>query len=1244
MAVHAVLIPGGAHGKILFFGGYLVDDTHIYDIDSNTLDSAAPLPGYNIFCSGHSFLSDGRILIAGGQLELYDENGQPIPAPVEGEPPELPTVHLHYNMSWGGERRCAIYYPLEGAWHSAGVDELSLDPLKEPNSGGRWYPTLCTLPNGEVLAVGGHPDLRESYPPNGPERHNNHIPERYNPTSNSWTLLGSHPPDDNQTTAHTVEHAWDYQRTHLLPTGLVFFSSPVRDKNRFYDSYEGRFLEDSDHVIDLPPLDTNDPHDDVYQHIQASFTSVLLPLTHQDSFRPRILLMGGSKAKRIDLTNPASAQWQNTTKRDWPAEPPARYFVSPVILPTGNIFFTGGTQAHVEGEDPQALCVLKGETYDPGIDWPTGQYSKPENWKTDSAQSTVGRHYHGVAILMPNGAVWTAGSNGPSDDPLNQGGRELRIQIYKPDYFQQSDRPVITESPKNIGYGFTFHIKTDQANSINRVVFLRCGSVTHAFNPDQRYVSVNFNKIDSKTLEVTVPNSPQLLPPGRYLLWIVDNQNRPCEWAPFIRISKQEPLITAELSTFSKSEIDALGQPANFPSALYIVYQGFLPDEVVSPTPSTPIWKDTKTEVPGMIASLGPPKYEGGFNNKDIAQNVVYPCHITFNNDDAFNSIPDDPGFRDIILKISMGDFPAEITLSLSKKLHPRMSDGYPHWLSIDLRTFSTKPGLSPYANLEHPAGTDAPYFYIKDLLERFNTWPANQPHPFETLPKNLETNRLPLYSHDENNDPIYNYAVARVRFRAPESTQANNVRVFFRLWTTGWTALEYDTNQSYRRHGDGASAASKLGLTGGQINNVPCFAEKRESDMKDQKDLINLKPMIIGAGANEVFTYFGCWLDFNQDTKLFPREPGDATSFSGDLFSIKELMHGLHQCLVAEIHYWPEYVIPTGDTPANNDNLSQRNIVFDESDNPGNFTSHLVHHTFEIKPSPHPFPSPSLIQLQESPIIAGRKRPDELVIDWGNLPRDSQVIFYMPRVDVDQVIAFASQRQGPGNLSKAGDHAIQCKVTDVGFIPIPGPFKTNIPVLLTIQLPPNIIKDQKFSIILRQVDGRKLRVIGTTQFDIYVKTASEILPTFKRNLAVLKHIALSIPQNDRWYPIFQRYLAELGDRIRAFGGDPDSIPASSTGGEPVEKRPTAPDQKAFTGKVTQIVYNCFGDFEGFVLEDCDNRHRFTSCEKSLEEVVHRACRDRLKITVYISNADRERTGRLDIAQSKIQRVVVHCC
>ena len=1218
MAVHCALLPTGTHGKILYYGGYLVDDTHLYDVEAQTVaDIAVALsPPYNAFCGGHAFLADGRFLTAGGQVRVFDDQGHELDAPPSDEPaPDNAPHAFHGGMGWGGERRASVFKPLLGVWEE--VTPMHLDPAGDADSGGRWYGTMLSLATGDVLAVGGHPIIKERYPSPDNLRHSNNIPERYNAGSNGWTLLGGNPPSTDQITSDTGDVAYDFQRTHLLPNGQVFFASPVRGSNRVYDAYAGKFQPSP--VVALPA-------DGKYQNISAAWTSVMLPLLHQEGFRPRVLLMGGVTAQRIDLAD-ASPQWQQTADRAWnPGPPPERSFVTPVILPTGQVFFTGGTSA-VGSEDWQQHCVLRGEFYDPGIDWTQGKYAAGTgSWATQSAAdaATVGRHYHGVALLMPNGAVWTAGSNGPSDAG---GGEEMRIEVFKPSYFG-AGRPVISAAPANIGYGYTFLLNTPQASSIARVALIRCGTSTHGYNPDQRYLSVSFEHVNASTLKVQTPAEAEAAPPGRYLLWIIDNQGRPCEWASFIRISKQKALISVDISTYSVQEVQALGTPAQFGTTLYLVYDGFLPDEVG--TPSVTLKRPDNSAVPGMSASLGPPLYEGGMQNKDTAQRVVFPCQITFTSQQAFNQIPAADDFQNVTLGAQMHDFGSSTVLTLSKNPNPRMSDGDPPWLSIDLRAFSTRPPQSPTAGVMHGSGLNAPFDYIQAVLAAYNQQPPANPHPFDALPTNQETNRLPLYSEDADGHPLFNYAVARVRFRAPIGVNAADVRVFFRLWTTGWTALEFNTNGSYRRHGFGPNATPLLGLTGGEINNVPCFAEARTGNMEAQTDSHN-RQTLMGGGAGEVFAYFGCWLDFNQNVKRFPLVPQGNGPYSSGLKSIQELMRGLHQCLVAEIFYDLDPTTATA-TPGSSDNLAQRNLLLDDSDNPGGFASHLVHHTFEIKPSPFPLGT-ATTGAKAGSATGQRTHPDELCIHWGNLPRDAQVTLYIPQMDADAVLAYASARNGPGTLARAGAHSLHCKVGDISFIPIPGPLASNLPGLMSIQLPPSVVAGQKFKVVVRQVDGRNFRIIGSFQFDILVKTAAQILPRLVRNLAVLKHIALAIPASDHWHPVFERYLGELSDRVRAMGRNPDEIAASPTGGPPAGHAPAA-GQGGHSGKIAQMLYDCFGEFEGFVLDSCGAQHLYRCREPTLEALVRRTCAERLTVTVYVREDDRQRPIR----------IALHCC
>ncbi len=1215
LAIHAALLPTSAEGDILCFGDWTnagpLTHWRLYHVGPASIDpySSQDLgkPDTNAFCGGQAFLTDGRLILAGGTKAWPEDPDQMIPE----------KLHEHH---YNGERACWQYLPRTKTWNR--VHDLNFQPGSSSRGGGRWYPTLVTLPDGQVFAAGGHPatgypDPNEEDTYNG--RHNNNTPERYSPGADDWTLMTA----DVTAPGGTVNDS--YPRFHLLPSGGLFSDtkgdeSPQRIFDPFTGHWTGPAIDDSA----LPGFYSRG----------SDGTSVLLPLV-PPNYKPRVVVCNSPDptAFRIDIDesqNPApnTNKWVGTVGRQGSAAGKRRNHCCAVLLPTGQVFLSGGVTPSGQENVPNTP-VLEPELYTPGMNWTTGAFSENEEWATIEEPATVGRGYHSVALLLPDGRVWTAGST------EGFGETEKRIEIFSPSYVGQA-RPTLAEAPPSVSYGQQFPVTVGQGNQIQRVALMRCGSITHAFDSDQRYVGLNFTQ-EGTSLTVTAPPNPDVAPPGFYMLWVINTQGRPCHLAKFVRLSWQKALISADISTYSVQEVEALGTPASFNNALYLAYDGFLPDEVSAPDIS--IRRPDNSQVPGMTQSLGAPLYEAGTQAKDSAQRIVYPVRITFTSQQAFEEIPESEDFQNVTFKAAMRHFTSQTTLVLSKNPNPRMRDGDPHWLSIDLRTFTARPGEAFTAGVTHGSGSNAPYEYIQDVLDAYNKWKGGSPHPFDLLPTSQQGNPLPLYSEDDEGK-LYNYAVAQVRFVAPHGVKAEDVRVFFRLWTTGWTGMSYNEQGSHRRSGDGPNAVPLLGLTGNEINNIPCFAEPRAADMEAQQDFKANRQTLKGAGAEEVHAYFGCWLDFNQDVELFPLEPGPNNNgpYSGDLKTIQELMRGLHQCLVAEIHYLPDPNHP-GDTPASSDNLAQRNILLDETPNPGGFGSHLVHHTFEIKPSPFPLP-PQLLTAQAA-TTGARLHPDELAIHWGNLPRDSHVTFYLPQVDTDEVLRYAALRQGPGHLQRAGEHTLRCQVADVSFIPFPGPFSTNLPGLMSIQLPPNLTKGQTFNLVVRQVDGRTYRVIGTFQFTITVKTAEEVLPGLKRNLSVLKHIALSIPATNRWYPVFERYLAELGERVRALGGNPDEIAPSPTGsGRPAEEprperpKPPAEVRQEHTGKVASILYDCFGDFEGFVLDSCSERRVFRECERALEEVVRRACRDRSKITLCTDGSP----------EGRVLRVVVHCC
>lgn len=1219
VAIHAALLPTGNKGEVLCFGDWAEKTftrVSLYDIGGDTIDAIEPneqqiigdlmkYPDTMVFCGGHSLLADGRLLVAGGTKKWKVKGG-------DG------TAHGD-SEHYGGDRACWMYLPHKQMWRR--VKDLNFQPGSTSDGGGRWYPTVVTLANGEAFAVGGHPDFSDYYPmpsdsyDEHPEleyrRHNNNTPERYSSNLNTWTLMTGDKtaPDDVGTDS--------FPRFHLLPKDGLLFSVPAGiGAKRNFNPFTGKWVG--------PDINTSQLTSKYNRGSTGS--SVILPLLPPYT-KPRILACNDVTAFRIDVED-AHPEWVPTVGRDGSAAGKVRNNACAVLLPTGQVCVTGGNEL---GSNAGTVdkAVSEPEIYTPGINWSKGDFSNTsqkgkERWETIKDPSPIHRGYHSVALLMPNGSVFTAGS---TEEAIVAA--EKNILFYEPWYFGNKDengetinneRPVINDCPPSVGYNQSFFVETNDAGRIDRCAMIRCGSVTHAFDADQRYVGLSFS-IKDNGLSIGAPPDANVAPPGYYMVWIIDTDGRPCKQASFIRLFKQKCLITADFSTFSVHDVEAQGLPAVFNNAIYLSYDGYLPSEVTQPTLT--VLDRNNDPVLGLKWSIGAAKYEGDPTDEDVAQRISYPVEFTFTNKDAFDTIPSNDAFKEFLVYAQMGHDVCFTELTLSKNPNPRMRDGAPHWLSIDLRVFSTSPGETYTAGVEHPSGNNAPFNYIQSLLQTYNLMASDEPHPFDSLPENQESNRLALYSENANGDKVYNYAVAKIRFTAPEGVKAEDVRVFFRLWMTGWSGMTYELDQngrpknSYRRHNDGPSATPLLGLTGDEISNIPCFAEARVANIENQTDETNLIDLE-GKGAPEVHAYCGCWLDTNQDEKHFPLNPGqDNGPFNGDLKlkSVQELMRGPHQCLVAEIHYTLDPIIG-GATPASHDNLAQRNILFDETPNPGGFGSHLVHHTFEIKPSPVSFENS--IQASHAS-TAVRLHPDELVIEWGNLPKDSHVTLFLPQIDVHEVMDYAALRHGPSNLSYAGAHTLRCKVTDVAYIPIPGPFEKNLVGLMSVQLPPNVVAGQKFSVIVRQVDGRRYRVIGTFQFDIRVGKAATILPELKRNLSVLKHIALAIPEGNRWYPVFERYLEELGTRVRALGGNPDEIAPTLTGSGDAEEKPLPrPERQSYTGKICQIIYDCFGDFEGFVLDLCPEERFFKCKERSLEEIVKRACSERIKVTVYV--------------------------
>jgi hypothetical protein len=227
-------------------------------------------------------------------------------------------------------------------------------------------------------------------------------------------------------------------------------------------------------------------------------------------------------------------------------------------------------------------------------------------------------------------------------------------------------------------------------------------------------------------------------------------------------------------------------------------------------------------------------------------------------------------------------------------------------------------------------------------------------------------------------------------------------------------------------------------------------------------------------------------------------------------------------------------------------------------------------------------------------------------------------------------------------SLTKSDAHTLEIPVGGITYIPIPRASGASIPGLISVDLPSGIRKGQVFNIVVRQVTGasepRKTdravklptwrRILGSFQISIPVKTKAEMLAPEERALSALRWTEKKIPASSPWFSVFRRYVGQVAERFRGLGGNPLLVLPSPTGGvtPPSAKPPKHGPQAEFTGKVVGLKYDGFGDFEGFILhtEQGDERF-FQGRDHKIEELVDRAWKERIVISVFVQRHDPDR-------------------
>jgi hypothetical protein len=715
--------------------------------------------------------------------------------------------------------------------------------------------------------------------------------------------------------------------------------------------------------------------------------------------------------------------------------------------------------------------------------------------------------------------------------------------------------------------------------------------------------------------------------------------------------------------------LDEVSITSSYPQSIWLVLEGFSPNAWAA----TGQTLNVDVVIPGVTVSVGAAQPELK-SQPATAQRLLFPCTVAFAKSSiktvASGGIFPNPGNTtptQVVLasEVSIGGqlLSAETILELEAGDDPYFanfdaSGQNPFYLSQDLRVFTVTPGVNnaPIDGIALNSSsntsfdTAAGFQYIQKLLAHLNNSYSSPTgtDPFTKFPD--QSNALSGDSYvaptNGNGQVNYNFAVARVRLGGqPNSSSGPNVRVLFRVFAAETSDTDYQP-LTYPATLDAAGQPLAPELGAGNVT-IPFFATgnyQSNGDFAANSDYsgnsINNQPVQIGA-SGEVWAYYGCYLN------IYPSD----NTINGQ--AVQVLLPSTHSCLVAQLVY-DNAPMPTGagvvQGPEWSSNFAQRNLQITFSDNPGPAATHRVPQTFDIRPGPVPaIGTGTLLDY-----------PDELMIDWGNTPVGATASIYWPRVRAADVLDFADRIYATHQLSAADENTIAVTVPKgFTFVPVLPGTGENFAGLFTVDLPQGVKSGQDFTISVRRIttrraqieqpapppqqpQGRRARdvidpgrttrnwrvITGTFAVRIPVTTPDVMLPVEDNTFSIMKWRLDQMQPSNRWVPVLRRYLGYVEARINGLGGDSGKIIPSPVGIYwhkpilPVHDKVKIHDQ---TGKVEGIIYDRFGDFEGFLLlTEHGEERRFRSHESEIEDLVRFAWEERVVITVVTSQLDHD--------------------
>jgi len=359
-----------------------------------------------------------------------------------------------------------------------------------PMTTARWYPNSTTLPSGQVLTALG--------------TKNTGAPEMWT-SGQGWSLMPNVSMQSilDDTSATTNLRSW-FPAVSVAPDGTLFHAGPTSEMLSLD-------LLEFNGVTSHGSREADDPY-------RLYNTTVMYDVG-------KILLAGGgSPAKSTAMTIDLNAGTPSVSPTSSMAY--ARSMQNSVVLPNGEVLVIGGTTAGVQFSD-EGTNLLP-ELWNPQ----TGQ------WRTLAPHSRP-RNYHSTALLLKDGRVAAMGGGLCGGCAANQQNGE----IFEPPYLFDTagtlaTRPAITQGPDEAVVNNT--VTVNGSDDITAFTMVRLVALTHHHTADQRFIPLVHQKTGAGNYSVTMPSNPNVLIPGYYWMFALNDQGVPST-GHTVKINVTEP-------------------------------------------------------------------------------------------------------------------------------------------------------------------------------------------------------------------------------------------------------------------------------------------------------------------------------------------------------------------------------------------------------------------------------------------------------------------------------------------------------------------------------------------------------------------------------------------------------------------------------------------------------------------------------------------------------------------------------